>query len=243
MAQSDSNKIWIFPDIHGYIKTLEELFLQIQPSKEEHLIFLGDYIDRGPDSKGVIDFIMDLQAKKYHVTALKGNHEEFFVEAYKEDFKIKRGLFGKGNQKKKKWFEYGGKETMKSFGTKDLRKIPEKYIEWIDKLPLYYETPNYVIVHAGLNFKIENPFDDKHAMLWIKEFEIDQKKINGKKVIHGHTPVSHKFIQDTITSNRFDFIDLDNGVYMEKMSGFGKLMALELNSMLLLAQPAVDNTK
>jgi len=102
---------------------------------------------------------------------------------------------------------------------------------------LFYQTSEYIIVHAGLNFTLDNPFEDEHAMLWIKDFEVDPQKIGGRGVIHGHTPVSHKFIEETIESEEFDFIDLDNGVYMEGRNGFGNLMALELDSKQLVVQP------
>ena len=79
-------KRWIIPDIHGYLKTLQALFdYYISPSKEDELYFLGDYIDRGPDSKGVIDFIMGLEAEGFNVCHLKGNHEESCVQACLEE--------------------------------------------------------------------------------------------------------------------------------------------------------------
>ena len=231
-------KTWIIPDIHGYAKTLEELLMQIQPSKDDHLIFLGDYIDRGLDSKGVLDIVMKMEADGYRMTTLLGNHESYFVEAYYHAQELGGGLFKKKNLKQKAWFEHGGKEALKSFGVKDLRKVPEKYIRWIENRELYYQTDKYLIVHAGLNFTIDNPYDDEHAMLWIKDFEVDTKKIDGRKVIHGHTPVSHEFILETLESEDFDFIDLDNGVYMEGRNGFGNLMALELQSKQLIVQPS-----
>ncbi|MCK5774959.1 MAG: serine/threonine protein phosphatase, partial [Bacteroidales bacterium] len=78
-----NQKRWVIPDIHGYAKTLKSLLAQIRPAKEDHLIFLGDYIDRGPDSKGVIDEIMRLQNEGHRVTALMGNHESFLLSNYK----------------------------------------------------------------------------------------------------------------------------------------------------------------
>lgn len=230
---------WIIPDIHGYAETLDSLLKQIRPAKEDQLIFLGDYIDRGPNSKGVLDMVMSLEQEGYNVIPLRGNHESYFVEAYHYDFTLKRGLFGKKNGKQKAWFVHGGRETMKSFGTKDLREVPKKYIDWIEKTKLYHLTDDYIIVHAGMNFSIDDPFEDEFSMLWIKDFNVKPEKIGGRKVIHGHTPVSHEFIAEVIEKQDQDFIDLDNGVYMPGRNGFGNLMALELNSMQLIAQPAI----
>lgn len=238
MLTNEGMNTWIIPDIHGYVKALEGLLSQIQPSKSDLLIFLGDYIDRGPDSKGVIDKVMQLQEDGYQIVALRGNHESYMLEAYYQALNMGGGFFQKKNQKQKAWFEHGGKEALKSFGVKDLRKVPQKYIQWMEKTSLYYQTSEYIIVHAGLNFTLENPFEDEHAMLWIKDFEVDPQKIGGRRVIHGHTPVSHEFMVETIESEEFDFIDLDNGVYMEGRNGFGNLMALELDSKQLVVQPA-----
>jgi serine/threonine protein phosphatase 1 len=232
---------WIFPDVHGYVKTLRMLFLQIRPSKEDHLIFLGDYIDRGPDAKGVIDFVMELQQEGYQIDALKGNHESYMIETYRVELTRRKGLFAGKNSQKEAWFEHGGRETLASFHQKDLRKVPPEYIRWMDERPLYLILDGYVIVHAGLNFKIDNPFDDTFAMLWVKDFEIIPEKIDHRILIHGHTPVSHEFILETLENDQFGFIDLDNGVYMKGREGFGNLMALELHSRQLVVQPAIDD--
>ncbi len=232
---------WVIPDIHGCVKTLDSLLQQIQPKKTDHLIFLGDYVDRGPDSKGLIDLIMDLEENGYTLTTLRGNHEEFFLDSIKAESKVKRSFFfTEKNTEKAQWFRFGGRDTVKSFGVKDLRNIPEKYIDWLKKLPYYLELEDYVIVHAALNFNIDNPFEDTHTMLWEKEFEVDRSKIGGRKLIHGHTPVSHEFIYECVNSDNFDFIDLDNGVYMVGRRGFGNLMALELNTKTLMVQPCLD---
>jgi serine/threonine protein phosphatase 1 len=100
--------------------------------------------------------------------------------------------------------------------------------------------PGFLLVHAGLNFNIENPFDDEHSMLWIKEYKVDRVKAGFRKLIHGHVPVSLDFIDLLRTSNGFDFIDLDNGIYMPLKEGFGNLVSLELTSMELKVQNNVD---
>lgn len=236
-----NQKRWVIPDIHGYAETLRALLAQIRPSKEDHLIFLGDYIDRGPNSKAVIDEIISLQEKGHRVTPLLGNHEEYFLLNYYHT-KKNQGFFNrfKSNSIKKEWFEFGGKETMRSFGVKSILNIEPKYIEWMEKLEYYKEFKDYVIVHAGLNFKSDDVFQDKHTMLWAKEFQIIPSKISYRQIIHGHTPVDLEYIHHCIGQENHEFIDLDNGVYMTKKLGFGNLMAFELNSRTLITQHNVD---
>lgn len=234
-------KRWVIPDIHGYYKTLKSLLAQIRPNKADHLIFLGDYIDRGPNSKAVIDEIMELQNSGYQVTALMGNHEEFFLKNY-EYAEQNSGFLSKfkSNKIKKEWYEFGGKDTMKSFGKRNILDIPQKYLDWMKKLEYYKEFDDYVLVHAGLNFKPNNVFQDKHAMLWAKEFNIISSKINYRQLVHGHTPVDLEYIHYCIQQEKNEFLDLDNGVYMTQKPGFGNLLAFELNKRLLITQHNQD---
>jgi len=236
-----NQKRWVIPDIHGYAKTLQALLAQIRPAKEDHLIFLGDYIDRGPDSKAVIDEIMLLQDKGYRVTPLMGNHEEYLLRNHA--FAVENQGFSnllKPNKLKKEWYEFGGKETVKSFGIKNIKDIPMKYIAWMEKLEYYIEFNDCVIVHAGLNFNSTDVFQDKRAMTWAKEFKIIPSKIGYRQLIHGHTPVDLEYIHLCVSKEKHDFIDLDNGVYMTKKPGFGNLLAYELNTKLIVTQYNVD---
>ncbi|MBP6871887.1 MAG: serine/threonine protein phosphatase [Bacteroidales bacterium] len=235
-------KHWVIPDIHGNRKTLQALIEdQIKPTRYDTLYFLGDYIDRGNDSKGVIDYIIRLQEDDYTVRTLRGNHEDYLIRTFDNET-VRKNLLGISfrNQLKKEWYKYGGKETLKSFGVTDVHEIPEKYIEWMRGLEFFIELNSYILVHAGLNFGIDNPFDDRHSMLWIKEFTVDMEKTGNRKIIHGHVPVSLDFIGVLRTSSTFKFIDLDNGVYMTGKEGFGNLVALELDSLEWKIQPNAD---
>jgi len=105
---------WVIPDIHGCAKTLRALIEDlIQPSKHDWLYFLGDYIDRGPSSKEVIDYLIYLQKEEYNIRTLLGNHEDYLVKSYEEELSLKK-VFGikQKNKKKKEWLFHGGKETM-----------------------------------------------------------------------------------------------------------------------------------
>ena len=214
---------------------------QIKPSRSDQLFFLGDYIDRGPDAKGVIDYIIKLKADDYDIRTLRGNHEDYLLRTFDNETEQKNFLgITYQNKLKKEWFKYGGKETLKSFGISDVHDIPEKYIGWMRELEYFIEVDSGILVHAGLNFMIDNPLEDFHAMMWIKEFNVIPEKIGNRKVIHGHVPVSLDFIELLRTSLKFDFIDLDNGVYMPEKDGFGNLVALELTSMEMKVQPNLD---
>lgn len=233
---------WVIPDIHGCAKTLQALIEDlIQPSKHDWLYFLGDYVDRGPSSKEVIDYIIYLQKEQYNIRTLMGNHEDFLLKAYEEELNLKSILgLKKKNRKKEEWFFHGGKDTMKSFKLNNLRDFPVDYLEWMRNLEYYIELENFYLVHAGFNFRIENPFEDKSSMLWIREYEIDAEKVGNKRIVHGHVPVSLEFIDMSVKNNMYRFIDLDNGSYMTKREGFGNLVALELNSLEYKVQYNLD---
>jgi serine/threonine protein phosphatase 1 len=233
---------WVIPDIHGCAKTLRALIEDlIQPSKHDWLYFLGDYIDRGPSSKEVVDYIMYLQKEEYNIRTLLGNHEDYLLKSYADELNLK-SIMGikQTNKKKKEWLFHGGKDTMQSFGISDLRDFPADYLEWMKNLEYYIELENYFLVHAGFNFKLKDPFEDKDSMLWIREYEIDKKKIGHKRIVHGHVPVSLEFIDLNIKNKSYKYIDLDNGCYMTRRDGFGNLVALELNSLEYKVQYNLD---
>lgn len=232
------NKRWVIPDIHGCINTLKQLMETcITPSKDDEIYFLGDYIDRGPDGRGVIDYIMSMQSQGYKISYLIGNHEYYCMNSFEMD---QHRFLGK-SKIHKEWEHYGAKTTLKSFGASRPRKIEQKYIDWMHNGKYFIELDDFILVHAGMNFNIDNPFDDTMSMMWARDFKVDKLKTGGKKIIHGHVPVEYSLIQLFLESESYDFIALDNGVYYrDQKVGFGNLMALELNSMELIAQPNVD---
>ncbi|PIQ21920.1 MAG: serine/threonine protein phosphatase, partial [Cytophagales bacterium CG18_big_fil_WC_8_21_14_2_50_42_9] len=143
-------------DIHGCANTFRHLVnevIQLKPTDE--LFLLGDYIDRGPDSKGVIDFIQELQKSGIQVRTLSGNHEAMMLDALEDPEYFNH------------WMLNGGKQTLASFGVKSIREIPQSYWLFLRQLEYYIELEDYLLVHAGFNFKAEDPFTDTHSMLWI----------------------------------------------------------------------------
>ena len=110
-------------DIHGCLKTFKALIEhQVEFTKKDELYLLGDYIDRGPDSKGVLDYVMNLQEAGYKVFCVKGNHEEMMVNAVQN------------NEDVAMWLYNGGQESLASFGTEDPGEIPPKYLNFIHNI-------------------------------------------------------------------------------------------------------------
>ena len=229
---------WIIPDIHGCFKTLKYLLESVlKVTKDDELFFLGDYIDRGPASKEVIDYLMSLQENGWNIHCLKGNHEDYCVRTWEADQKWH--LFKPDVQKS--WESVGAKETYLSFEVKRPREIPEKYIEWMRNLIYYYELEDYILVHAGLNFHISDPFKDTRSMIWVRDFKVDFEKTKGRRIIHGHLPEEYSFIDFVIKNPKNnDFIALDNGVFNTSKTGMGNLLAFNPDTNDLVAQMNLD---
>ena len=208
-------------DIHGCILTFKSLVEKvIGLTKSDKLYLLGDYIDRGPDSKGVLDYLIMLSDNGYQVLAIKGNHEEMLLRAYESE------------QYLKLWLLNGGENTLKSFNAISIDEIPARYISYLKSLPYYYISDHFIMVHAGLNFDKTNPMDDIESMLWLRNFDVDLTKTKGRGVIHGHTPIPLMQIQNSILY--FDVkhkINLDNGCVFGLNEFYGHLCALQLENL------------
>lgn len=235
---------WVIADVHGCFKTLKALIEdKVCPLPNDTLYFLGDYIDRGLQSKEVIDYIRSLQRSSLHVVALMGNHEESMIQSILEARSQPKkwlGLFKKAHSTRNAWYNFGGEATMRSFGLTDPALIPEEYFEWLNSLHNYAIEEKYLLAHAGFNFTIDNIFEDTDSMRWIRDFNVDLTKTNGKKVIHGHVPVQLDLIKESVTNSKYNFIDLDNGCVFKNRPGMGNLIGFELNSSQLVIQPNID---
>jgi serine/threonine protein phosphatase 1 len=201
-------------DIHGCNKTFEKLlFEKIKIQKTDQIYCIGDYIDRGKNSKAVIDLILQLRQEGYTVFTLRGNHEQMLLDSLtdEETFDI--------------WLENGGGYTLQSFGTDSVKNLPKKYLSFFQETEFYIETENYIFVHAGLNFHSKNIFQDKAAMLWARDFSSYQPALKNKLLIHGHTPKSLKYI----LNQKDNCIDIDGGCVYNYLPRFGNLVAIDLN--------------
>lgn len=240
--EPNAGKTWAIGDVHGYVNTLKTVIQKIELKQDDRIILLGDLVDRGPDVKGVFDFILELRNKGLDVVCIRGNHDDLMYKSFVEEQENMGFLrFIKRDAIKKNWLNMGGDATMKSFGARKMIDIDPKYFDFIESMYHYVEDDEFLYVHAGFDFKKEDPFSDMQAMMWIRDFQVDYYKTNNRKVIHGHTPLSLDFIQDVIANPRRDrFVALDNGVMMENMPNKGNLLAFETKSKTLMVQSRQD---
>ena len=196
-------------DIHGHCQALDAVLAIIDPQTEDTLVFLGDYVDRGPDSRGVLETVIGL-GSRCHVVALMGNHEEMMLGA-------RQG----GKSDLRFWLQFGGQQTLDSYGQNvDVKQIPWEHIRFLESLPLYFETDTHFFVHA--NYAPKLPLDRQSSadLLWRPLDEIPSPHFSGKTAIVGHTPQPNGQI-----------LDLDYLKCVETGCGFGGLLtALDVTS-------------
>ncbi len=222
----------VISDIHGCEQTFRALLKKIKLEKSDLLFLGGDYIDRGPSSKGVLDTIIELREQGYQLRCIKGNHEIMMQTARNDDH-----LY---NQ----WSYNGGYQTMRSFGVQNINAISDKYWKFLEQLNHYIEDDAYIFVHAGLNFECEDPFEDDHAMLWIRDWypKIDYSWLGNRTIIHGHTPVTKQEIKRGLSHlDQMRVLNIDCGCFLTVDADRGKLCALDLTNMHLHFQNNIDD--
>jgi serine/threonine protein phosphatase 1 len=223
---------FVISDIHGCLKTFEAMLDKIAFSKKDTLFLLGDYIDRGPDSKGVLDLIFKLQDEGYDLRCLLGNHEEKLIQTLTEE------------ETYRNWLYYGGEQALESFGVAHPSEIPEKYFDFIKKLPRFFEVENYILCHAGMNFKIENPFEDTNALIWIRHWyeQINYEWLGNRIIVHGHQPTVDSDMKTMLKNlHENQYLDIDCGCFKpESCTGNGILACFELEKQELYFQKCID---
>jgi serine/threonine protein phosphatase 1 len=221
-----NSRTLVIGDIHGCAATMRRLVEDtFRPLPGDRIYLLGDLIDRGPDSKGVLDFIFELREHGLSVDSIRGNHEDMFLQACDDRHQL--GM----------WTANGGLATLASFQADGPCEIPQRYRDFLGSLPHYILLEGFVIVHAGLNFDTTHPFDDTDAMLWTRSHFVDRQRIGGRRLICGHTPLSRTRLEESLNSSK---IMLDNGCVFGGLPETGNLAALELESMTLSLQPNID---
>jgi len=212
------NRLFAVGDIHGCFASFEKLIeTKIKPRKTDKIILLGDLIDRGPQSKEVVDLIIDLQRKGFDIIPLLGNHEDMMLNALDNEKNLPL------------WLYNGGDTTMHSFGIYTLKELNEQYIHFFRQLRPYYPYQNFLFVHAGFNDSIQDPFTDKYHMLWTCNRIHLHPLLKDKTIIHGHKPIKDEKCQ-LLVNNRNQTIDIDTGCVYSEVAGYGRLTALELFS-------------
>jgi len=219
------DRFFAISDIHGCFKPFYELVVNtIKLKKSDQLILLGDYIDRGDQSKEVVDFIIELSKKGFNITPLTGNHEVMLSDAYQDPDMLPL------------WLMNSGMSTLLSFGIQDIREIDNHYLDFFTKLEYYKTFRNFVFVHAGFDDYAINPFLDNHCMVWECRLSYDNPVLWSKTIIHGHRPKTISYVKKLI-SEKSKIIPIDTGCVYDKEQGYGNLSALEVYSMTLFSVP------
>ncbi|HXA02165.1 MAG TPA: metallophosphoesterase family protein [Cytophagaceae bacterium] len=214
-------------DIHGCAKTFRVLVEKLGLNPNDHLYLLGDFINKGPDSKGVLELIFELKAEGLQLHCVRGNHDQMLLDVIKG---TSMGRWGLEDQYKK---------TLESFHVVKPHDIPSKYIELLNSMPYYIETDKYLFVHAGFDFSIKDPFSDFISMMNIKRIELVKEKAKGKIIIHGHLPQAIDGIRHTV-AHKQEIINLDNGCVYYHNKEYGNLVALNADKLELIFQPNID---
>ena len=218
-----NERLFAIGDIHGCFDSFRELVEdKIEINNGDKLVLLGDYIDRGNQSKEVIDYIIELQQKGFDIIPLIGNHESMLLDAIgnEENFFL--------------WIQNGCSKTMESFKINSLKDFPKFYIDFFKALPFYYSYKKFIFVHAGFNDEISNPFEDKYHMIWTCRGKYSNPILRDKTIIHGHSPIPESSCKRRIQENN-PVINIDTGCVYSDNVGYGLLSAIELNSMKLFS--------
>lgn len=217
-------KTLVVADIHGHAELLEKAISYYKTLKDTRLVFVGDYIDRGPESYKCLKVVKDLVASDpEHIVALMGNHEELFI-----DF-LNTGFFNVSN---------GLLDTIKSFKIPDVlftdtlarKYLSDKHLDlinWIKGLPLYYEDEQVIVAHAGVSMK-EKENTHKDFLLWAREEYMLRPNTLNKPIITGHTittgvdymlrhsEIPYKHLGSVVVTEDLKYF-IDGGVFVDKV--------------------------
>lgn len=216
-------------DLHGCLRSFRHLVeekLRLGPA--DVLYVLGDFVNKGPDSRGVLEYLMQLPAAGYQVHCLLGNHDLELLEAARSHRPLAPWAAGENL-------------ALSSFGVARPADIPEPYLRWLEALPLSLELPDFVLVHAGFNFRLppDEMRHDQQSMLNIKDFTFDASRLRGKRLLHGHNPKPVAHLRQQV-EKRSGAIDLDTGCVYRHDPELRHLAALNLDTWELALQPNIE---
>ena len=222
-------KRYAIGDIHGGYFTFHALINQICPKHDDRVYLLGDYIDRGADSCGVLELIIRMQEAGCAIYPVRGNHDDMLL----------RNITGQHDNYSAYWIKGWGPETLKSFGIAAVEEMPYRYLNFLQSLPYVRLEHDYVFVHAALDMRKNNPIteSDPTGMMWEKIGDIDPQRLGNRKLVTGHKIRTMPSIIASLQTNHFE---LDNGAYSDLDSSIGSLVALNLDTMELTAQRWLD---
>lgn len=209
-------RIYAIGDIHGQLERLREAHDRIlrDGGEEAKIVHVGDLIDRGPDSRGVVELLMEGQARGRDWIVLKGNHDRALPNFLRDPHWIDPRA-----SDRKPWTrrDVGAGAALQSWGIENaetrpidevhaeaLEKVPADQARWLDGLPIWHLTPWALFVHAGIRPGIDLRAQVEDDLLWLRKPFLDDTRDHGVLVVHGHTPV--KKVQ-----HRGNRIDIDTG--------------------------------
>jgi len=219
-----TNKIVAIGDIHGCVRSLKTLWNKLKPHRDALHIFIGDYIDRGPNSKGVVDFLLDVRHDRKCIF-LRGNHEQMLLDALLKD-------------EKHNWMYNGGDITLKSYNNpRHVSDLPQDHLDFYKETRFYFESDDYFFVHAGAppHQTLEQSKDDvrsEHFFLWGREHLNAFETPWEKTVVFGHTPRPYPI-------RKPNMIGIDTGCVYNEI-GYGKLTAVVLPQTEFIQQQSLD---
>ncbi|RNA64370.1 serine/threonine protein phosphatase [Prosthecochloris sp. ZM_2] len=213
---SEQHRIIAFGDIHGCRRTLAALLEQLDPEPSDQLVFLGDVIDRGSNSRGVIDDLITL-ADRYRCFFVMGNHELLLLESLETgDSSL--------------WLDNGGSATLSSYHTADSSGLPQNHIDFLRSFNYYIESDTFIFVHGGLdpemsvrdNIRFMQPSDFCWMRTHLRRSFLETGRYQWEKtVVCGHTPMPEVI-------NQKKLISLDTGCVYTDTPSLGRLSAVVL---------------
>lgn len=215
-----SRRVFAFGDIHGCFDELERvlqfLFDKQSAGVEDQFVFIGDYIDRGPASRQVIERLLRLKEDVPKTVFLKGNHEDMLLD-----------FLGLGGSSGEVYLANGGAEFFKSYGIvpvgplSEIRaQLPEDHLEFLTGLEHGVSLGEFLFVHAGIDPQLELSRQKAHTLMWVRAQFIQKEHNIPKTVVFGHTPfedvmlhMPYKIGIDTglVYGNRFTIVELVEG--------------------------------
>ncbi len=230
LQEGDYSRVIAIGDLHGHLSPLKRLLEKIDLKSGDYLIFIGDYIDRGPESKQLVQELIDLRFSHPGITFLRGNHEDMLL-----------GTLGYGGvvSDMNTWLYNGGAATLFSYGLQmdalnriaaiwdigerraELSKVlPKGHLEFFLDLELYVETENHFFCHAGVDpsVSLEMGKQNMYDLLWMREHLYADEPVWDKTLVCGHTP-----LQGILATPKL--ICIDTGLHY-----YGKLSAIDVIS-------------
>jgi serine/threonine protein phosphatase 1 len=187
-------------DVHGCfdkLRTLLGVCEAVAGGRRARFVLIGDYVDRGPDSRKVLDLLIAQQRDSDRFICLLGNHEAMLLDAARPDRTVS-DVFN--------WRANGGEQTLESYGVDDESKLPAAHLAWMAALPLHFADGSRLFVHAGIRPGIALEDQTAHDLLWIRDPFLSSPDDHGVFVVHGHTP-----LRTALPDLRPNRLNLDTG--------------------------------